>query len=628
MTIASEIQRIQTNIANAYDALEAKGATMPATENTDNLVTTIDTISSGGGETVTATNNTGSAISTGDKVWINENNGSYSIEKLKELRNFKVMGNPTINDSTGIVSGFSVSNYLKYNSYPTDTINSLEILWKIRTPSSFQNYPIALILSNSTSNSDPRIQMDPNGNIYLGLSSQQVNSSSSLSTNTDYFIKIVWNNTVFEGLYSTDSINWVSCGTISLSSIVWSNLAVCIGGAETGGSNLPWLGSIYLKDCYININGVRWWEPYLLCVTENTLTGVAKENIAIGSTGDVLTLLPPEPASKKKRLVAVADNLDTNKLVLYTDDGINWNTSTMPNSRNWGHPFYGDGKFIVADYSSGIFAYSSDGINWTEVTVSLPTPSNSWRFCKGCYGNGRYIMIFNDSQANYTGWGGNSLKVTSTDGINWVYSYLPNQPFTVIDIIFDGTQFVLLGTGGEVKTSTDGETWANRTNFDANITSYSHPLTDNAFIYNTETSTYCYAMPYFSSSDTSKTEGQYIYVTKNLDSSWTRTDLNYNNVFPTASCILDSIKILCGKNGISTQSAGYINVDSTGTATFVGSSVPRLNYMGGANVINDKAVVIGYGSDQYIYSTDGTTWNTGTLPASSGWWGSCVGEVD
>lgn len=41
MTIASEIQRIQTNIANAYDALEAKGATMPATENTANLANCI-----------------------------------------------------------------------------------------------------------------------------------------------------------------------------------------------------------------------------------------------------------------------------------------------------------------------------------------------------------------------------------------------------------------------------------------------------------------------------------------------------------------------------------------------------------------------------------------------------------
>lgn len=99
MTIASEIQRIQTNIANAYNAAEAKGATMPVTENSDNLSTAIASISTGitptgsitfqdngtydvttyaqavvdvaGGAQVEATNYTGANLSEGDKVWIN-----------------------------------------------------------------------------------------------------------------------------------------------------------------------------------------------------------------------------------------------------------------------------------------------------------------------------------------------------------------------------------------------------------------------------------------------------------------------------------------------------------------------------------------------------------------------------
>ena len=41
MSIESEIVRINTNIANAYNEAEAKGATMPATENSDNLASTI-----------------------------------------------------------------------------------------------------------------------------------------------------------------------------------------------------------------------------------------------------------------------------------------------------------------------------------------------------------------------------------------------------------------------------------------------------------------------------------------------------------------------------------------------------------------------------------------------------------
>lgn len=49
MTIASEITRIQNNIAAAYTAADAKGATMPATQNSANLATCISSISGGGG---------------------------------------------------------------------------------------------------------------------------------------------------------------------------------------------------------------------------------------------------------------------------------------------------------------------------------------------------------------------------------------------------------------------------------------------------------------------------------------------------------------------------------------------------------------------------------------------------
>ena len=49
MTIASEITRINNNIASAYTACNNKGATMPATQNSANLATCIGTITGGGG---------------------------------------------------------------------------------------------------------------------------------------------------------------------------------------------------------------------------------------------------------------------------------------------------------------------------------------------------------------------------------------------------------------------------------------------------------------------------------------------------------------------------------------------------------------------------------------------------
>ena len=51
MSIASEITRIQGNISDAYTAASAKGATLPATQNSANLASTISTISGGGVDT-------------------------------------------------------------------------------------------------------------------------------------------------------------------------------------------------------------------------------------------------------------------------------------------------------------------------------------------------------------------------------------------------------------------------------------------------------------------------------------------------------------------------------------------------------------------------------------------------
>lgn len=47
MTVSTEITRLKTSIANAYNALEAKGATMPAIENPDNLANTVESIAGG-----------------------------------------------------------------------------------------------------------------------------------------------------------------------------------------------------------------------------------------------------------------------------------------------------------------------------------------------------------------------------------------------------------------------------------------------------------------------------------------------------------------------------------------------------------------------------------------------------
>jgi hypothetical protein len=52
MAISNEIQRIQTNISDAYDVVASKGGSIPTTKNTDNLPGSIASIIAGGGAVI------------------------------------------------------------------------------------------------------------------------------------------------------------------------------------------------------------------------------------------------------------------------------------------------------------------------------------------------------------------------------------------------------------------------------------------------------------------------------------------------------------------------------------------------------------------------------------------------
>lgn len=75
MSIAEQITRIETNISNAYTKCQEKGAVIPEQKNSENLASTIESITTGGGgDSVFAINNTGSDIVAGQKIWLNKHN--------------------------------------------------------------------------------------------------------------------------------------------------------------------------------------------------------------------------------------------------------------------------------------------------------------------------------------------------------------------------------------------------------------------------------------------------------------------------------------------------------------------------------------------------------------------------
>ena len=114
MSITSQIIRIQTNIANAYDAAEAKGATLPAVENTENLASTIESITTGGGsssgEEITAYNYTATELKQGDWVYYNTQKDNTSFKS-----NYAIGY-----DGTLVAVAPSIIAFLKYSNNNED----------------------------------------------------------------------------------------------------------------------------------------------------------------------------------------------------------------------------------------------------------------------------------------------------------------------------------------------------------------------------------------------------------------------------------------------------------------------------------------------------------------------------
>ena len=289
MTIASEITRINNNIAAAYTALSDKGATLPATQNSDNLADCVDSVS--GGEIVTATNNTGAAIAKDSKVWVN----------TKELQATKI-GSVAVNSSF-TASNFSSDSYVKYvKSF--DFSKAWEFKCKVfRNDVSYAADTAAFVYS-AQDGSNESLYTAGFG-LFLGTSftfnfrdggGNQLIAGGTVNVNTTYWIRCGWTGTEYYMDYSTDGTNYTSVGTFQSSSAITQTNTNIVIGASLWIPSFNWKGTIDLKEISMTIDDEVVWKgvadisPRLDDVDDTniyTVTGVATENIAANGTGDV-----------------------------------------------------------------------------------------------------------------------------------------------------------------------------------------------------------------------------------------------------------------------------------------------------------------------------------------------------
>jgi hypothetical protein len=144
-------------------------------------------------------------------------------------------------------------------------------------------------------------------------------------------------------------------------------------------------------------------------------------------------------------------------LAYYSDDGINWNSTTISStSRNWNAITYGNGRFVALNTDSIATAYSTDGITWIAGGSLTSTGWNSIT-----YGNGRFVAVGGKAGGD----GGRSAY--STDGATWT---LGSPPFTQnwISIAYGNGRFVAAANTGVGNTgsergliySSNGSSWS------------------------------------------------------------------------------------------------------------------------------------------------------------------------
>lgn len=198
-------------------------------------------------------------------------NGSYVWKGVANpSTQYNVITYGTLTNNNGVLSNFSASNYATIPLTFNPVQHPYEIVFKINTETMPTNANGIIWQTGDYLTSRGRLDLEVwKDKLYAefaanGESVWNIDGVTTLSSNTDYWIKLTYNGVNTYGLYlSTDGITWTTEGTATSSGFLGDGSAEynIIGvQPDVGGMIVPWFGSIDLNESYININGIRWWQ--------------------------------------------------------------------------------------------------------------------------------------------------------------------------------------------------------------------------------------------------------------------------------------------------------------------------------------------------------------------------------
>jgi len=246
-----------------------------------------------------------------------------------------------------------------------------------------------------------------------------------------YFTRVIWNGSLYVAVGSAD-VNGQGLIATSTDGDNWSFQTINAGDFSFI-SDVTWSGSLFAAV------GYRFDDPDLQALVHTSPDGLNWTTANIGALNRIFNSI----ASNGSGFMAVGDGGE----VLTSPDGATWTqqASAFPyppaSELNW------DGTQYVGVGYNG-YALSADGTSWTPYTVSDPSDP---------------VVL-----ASITQFGGLNIAgtitgaiYTSPDDVSWTTPFSNNlEPLW--DVIWDGSQFVAVGTGPTIYTSPDGTVWTAR----------------------------------------------------------------------------------------------------------------------------------------------------------------------
>ena len=323
------------------------------------------------------------------------------FHSAKNYMDLSVVGSPTI--SSGVVSNFSTSNYLKTQIPFAPDNSAFEMLWKVKTPSSYNSHRNWIIANpeNSLDYKGIAFGCNTNGDLSLYLSSTgaswNITASGNivnLATDTDYWLKLKYDLSKYVVLVSTDGTNYTQVLSVSSSERIYaSNHCIGTNGYAFGQF---WGGSIDLNNSYIKIGSTKYNFQFALpltvvgspTITDGVVSGFTTNNylksndLTFPSDWEFVVDLDLSNFTTDTNYYAFGcfgrsflfaikkTSASTYALHLYlSSNNSSWNIADEISSIN-----YNEGQIYIKvkfDTTKYVLSYSANNNSWTDVITKV-----------------------------------------------------------------------------------------------------------------------------------------------------------------------------------------------------------------------------------------------------------------